>query len=91
MLKEKEIEEKFKNVKKTRNKQIDKTNSKLTSINKESLTNKRYYSDINEMEFENDDKIEENEERIQQQIYNQYMNIQKRKVELFIKNEKENK
>ena len=91
MLKEKEIEEKFKNVKKTRNKQIDKTNSKLTSINKESLTNKRYYSDINEMEFENDDKIEENEERIQQQIYNQYMNIQKRKIELFIKNEKENK
>ena len=91
MLKEKEIEEKFKNVKKTRNKQIDKTNSKLTSINKESLTNKRYYSDINEMEFEKEDKIEENEEKIQQQIYNQYMNIQKRKVELFIKNEKENK
>ena len=89
MLKEKEIEEKFKNVKKTRNKQIDKTNSKLTSINKESLTNKRYYSDINEMEFENDDKIEENEERIQQEIFNQYMSLQKRKVELFIKNEKE--
>ena len=41
------------------------------------------------MEFVNDDKIEENEEKIQQQIYNQYMNSQKRKIELFIKNEKE--
>jgi hypothetical protein len=41
------------------------------------------------MEFENDDKIEENEERIQQEIFNQYMSLQKRKVELFIKNEKE--
>ena len=89
MLKEKEIEDKFKNIKKTRNKPNEKNNSKISTTNKESFTYKKNYSDINEMEFENDDKIEENEERIQQQIYNQYMNIQKRKVELFIKNEKE--
>ena len=44
---------------------------------------------MEEMEFVNDDKIEENEAKIQQQIYNQYMNSQKRKIELFIKNEKE--
>ena len=87
MLKEKEIEDKLKIVKKTRNKQ-ERNNSKI-STNKESFTNKKNYSDVNEMEFENDDKIEENEERIQQEIFNQYMSLQKRKVELFIKNEKE--
>jgi hypothetical protein len=89
MLKEKEIEDKFKNIKKTRNKPNEKNNSKISTTNKESFTYKKNYSDMNEMEFEKEDKIEENEEKIQQQIYNQYMNSQKRKIELFIKNEKE--
>jgi hypothetical protein len=89
MLKEKEIEDKFKNIKKTRNKPNEKNNSKISTTNKESFTYKKNYSDMNEMEFEKEDKIEENEEKIQQQIYNQYMTLQKKKVEQFIKNEKE--
>ena len=40
---------------------------------------------MEEMEFINEDK----EEKIQQQIFNQYMNSQRRKVELYIKNERE--
>ena len=89
MLKEKEIEDKFKNIKKTRNKPNEKNNSKISTTNKESFTYKKNYSDMNEMEFEKEDKIEENEEKIQQQIYNQYMTLQKKKVEQFIKYEKE--
>ena len=89
MLKEKEIEDKFKNIKKTRNKPNEKNNSKISTTNKESFTYKKNYSDMNEMEFEKEDKIEENEEKIQQQIYNKYMTLQKKKVEQFIKNEKE--
>jgi hypothetical protein len=89
MLKEKEIEDKFKNIKKTRNKPNEKNNSKISTTNKESFTYKKNYSDMNEMEFKKEDKIEENEEKIQQQIYNQNMTLQKKKVEQFIKNEKE--
>ncbi len=81
MLKEKEIEDNLKKVKKSLSKSIDKNIMKNISSKK--------YSEMEEMEFVNDDKIEENEEKIQQQIYNQYMNSQKRKIELFIKNEKE--
>ena len=81
MLKEKEIEDNLKKVKKSLSKSIDKNSMKNISSKK--------YSEMEEMEFVNDDKIEENEEKIQQQIYNQYMNSQKRKIELFIKNEKE--
>ena len=81
MLKEKEIEDNLKKVKKSLSKSIDKNIMKNISSKK--------YSEMEEMEFVNDDKIEENEEKIQQQIYNQYMNSQKRKKELFIKNEKE--
>ena len=80
MLKEKEIEDNLKKVKKSLSKSIDKNIMKNISSKK--------YSEMEEMEFVNDDKIEENEEKIQQQIYNQYMNSQKRKIELFIKNEK---
>jgi len=81
MLKEKEIEYNLKKVKKLSSKSLDKNISKNISSKK--------YSEMEEMEFVNDDKIEENEEKIQQQIYNQYMDSQKRKIELFIKNEKE--
>ena len=81
MLKEKEIENNLKKVKKLSSKSLDKNISKNISSKK--------YSEMEEMEFVNDDKIEENEEKIQQQIYNQYMDSQKRKIELFIKNEKE--
>ena len=81
MLKEKEIEDNLKKAKKSLSKSIDKNIIKNISSKK--------YSEMEEMEFVNDDKIEENEEKIQQQIYNQYMNSQKRKIELFIKNEKE--
>ena len=81
MLKEKEIEDNLKKAKKSLSKSIDKNIMKNISSKK--------YSEMEEMEFVNDDKIEENEEKIQQQIYNQYMNSQKRKIELFIKNEKE--
>jgi hypothetical protein len=81
MLKEKEIENNLKKVKKFSSKSLDKNISKIISSKK--------YSEMEEMEFVNDDKIEENEEKIQQQIYNQYMDSQKRKIELFIKNEKE--
>ena len=68
-------------MKKLSSKSLDKNISKNISSKK--------YSEMEEMEFVNDDKIEENEEKIQQQIYNQYMDSQKRKIELFIKNEKE--
>jgi hypothetical protein len=44
---------------------------------------------MDELEFINDDIIEEKENKIQQLIFNQYMNSQKRKVELYIKNERE--
>ena len=81
MLKEKEIEDNLKKAKKSLSKSIDKNIMKNISSKK--------YSEMEEMEFVNDDKIEENEEKIQQQIYNQYMDSQKRKIELFIKNEKE--
>ena len=82
MLREKEIEENLKKGKRIRSKFLDK------NISKESSKNKRY-SEMDELEFINDDIIEEKENKIQQLIFNQYMNSQKRKVELYIKNERE--
>ena len=82
MLKEKEIEESLKNNKKIKNKLSDKI-PKFNNSEK-NLKNKKY-SEMEEMEFINEDK----EEKIQQQIFNQYMNTQRRKVELYIKNERE--
>ena len=82
MLKEKEIEESLKNNKKIKNKLTDKI-PKFNNSEK-NLKNKKY-SEMEEMEFINEDK----EEKIQQQIFNQYMNSQRRKVELYIKNERE--
>ena len=79
MLREKEIEENLKKGKRIRSKFLDK------NISKESSKNKRY-SEMDELEFINDDIIEEKENKIQQLIFNQYMNSQKRKVELYIKN-----
>ena len=82
MFREKEIEENLKKGKRIRSKFLDK------NISKESSKNKRY-SEMDELEFINDDIIEEKENKIQQLIFNQYMNSQKRKVELYIKNERE--
>ena len=82
MLKEKEIEESLKNNKKIKNKLTDKI-PKFNNSEK-NLKNKKY-SEMEEMEFINEEK----EEKIQQQIFNQYMNTQRRKVELYIKNERE--
>jgi len=83
MLKEKEIEDNLK-----KGKKISKSSDK-NILKNNNLNRSKKISEMEEMEFVNDDKIEENEAKIQQQIYNQYMNSQKRKIELFIKNEKE--
>ena len=64
----------------------NKLSDKIPKFNnsEKNLKNKKY-SEMEEMEFINEDK----EEKIQQQIFNQYMNTQRRKVELYIKNERE--